>query len=267
MRKKSFTKPFFALGVILFICFGISCTSSKEISKDYLYFQNNLDTLENNQLKDNTIKVNDILSIQITSKTLNQDQTLLFNTVPSGATSPNSGYMVGIDGNIDLPILGSIKAAGLTKDQLQSAITEKLLPYVKDPYVIVKFSQFNINVLGEVKAPGAHLFQAEKVSILDAISASGDLTDYGKREDVMVIREENGKRKYYKVDLRSGDIFKSPVYQLQHNDIVYVGANEMKLKSLNTTNSYNSFRNLQIIIGFVSIAASLTYLIVNITKK
>jgi polysaccharide export outer membrane protein len=132
-----------------------------------------------------------------------------------------------------MPMIGNIKAAGLTLVQLQIVLAEKLVNYVKDPIVKVKYAHFSINILGQVNSPGAKNFTTENVNILDALGSAGDLNDFAKREDIMVIREEVGKRKYYKVDLRSAAIFQSPVYQLQPHDLIYVPANKNKLLMVN----------------------------------
>src|SRR3712207_1189008 len=151
----------------------------------------------------------DILSIQVFSKTLNQEQAAIFNilnTSNNGATQTSqvnmaAGYQVSMSGTIDVPVIGGVKAVGLTKEQLQNLLAQKLADYVKSPTVIVRFLQFNVNVLGEVRSPGTHKFFQDRVTIIDAISSAGDLTDNGKRQDVTVIREENGKKIYRKIDL------------------------------------------------------------------
>ena len=146
------------------------------------------------------------MGIQIFSTSLNQDQATIFN-IPGTATGLNTtkqGYLVGMTGNINLPIIGGVKAAGLSKEELQTNLKQKLSFYVKDPSIFVHLLEFKINVLGEVKLPGTHNFTKDRVTIIDAISAAGDLTDYGKRNDVIVIREESKERKYYRVDKNTG---------------------------------------------------------------
>ncbi|MEO6221214.1 MAG: polysaccharide biosynthesis/export family protein [Ginsengibacter sp.] len=230
-----------------------SCNTTKKIDKDFLYFQTERDNIGIIDIKDRIIQINDILSIQVLSKTFNQQEAVLFNmpsaaisqTPGTGAGINNLGYVVGINGNIEFPIIGSVKAVGLTRTQLQENLTEKITPYVKDPSVSIRSLQFNINVLGEVKSPGTKTFPSDRVTILDAISASGDLTDVGKRKDITVIREENGKNLYIQLDLTSGSLFQSPGYQLQPNDIVYVGANMKKLQTVNKNpNAGATFRTV-----------------------
>jgi polysaccharide export outer membrane protein len=247
----------------LFVLTG--CGSSKKINGDFLYFQKSLDSLEIIQRVPVVIKVSDLLGIQITSKSMNQEQVSIFNLPANAVNGVNLGYQVGSNGNIDIPLLGDVKAAGLTKEQLQASLKEKLSSYIKDPAVSVRFSDFKINVLGEVKLPGTHSFDKDRVTIIDAISAAGDLTDFGKRSDIVVIREESLSRKYYNIDLRSGTLFQSPVYLLQPNDIVYVNATEKKLKMLNT--SSDSQKGWQLFFGITSVVTTIATLLITIKNK
>jgi polysaccharide biosynthesis/export protein len=241
------------------------CSSSKKINQDFLYFQKSLDSIQNIQRVSPVIKVDDLLGIQVFSKSMNQDQAAIFNIPVEGANAVNTGYLVETDGNIDMPIIGKIKAAGLTKEQLQVSLKDKLASYVKDPSVLIRFSDFKINILGEVKLPGSHSFNKDRVTIIDAISAAGDLTDFGKRDDVIVIREESKQRKYYSVDLRSGSLFQSPVYQLQPNDIVYVNATARKLRTLNI--NPESQRGWQLFFGIISVVSTIATLVITISKN
>jgi polysaccharide export outer membrane protein len=210
--------------------FFTACTSSKKINKDYVYFKNGTDTAAIPQ-KQVIIQPGDQLSIQIFSQTVSKEQAAIFN-LPLSTDNHLQGYTVNTDGNIVMPEIGNVKAAGLTKDELQAILVQKITTYVKKPVVVIQFLQFNVYVLGEVRSPGTQKFQTDRVTIIDAISAAGDLTDYGKREDITVIREENGKKIYHQIDLRNKNFFESPVYVLQPNDIVYVNPNKTKLKNL-----------------------------------
>ena len=269
MNKKSSLHGILKISFLfLGISFLIACTSSKKLNRNYLYFQNELDSLST-QMKEPVIQPNDLLSIEVFSKSLNQDQAVIFNipngTVNTGAGSASAqGYQVSSAGTIEMPLIGSVTASGLTKEQLQTVLAQKLNPYVKDPSVLVRFLQFNINVLGEVKAPGIQSFKTDRVTVIDAISAAGDLTDYGKRENIMVIREEAGIRKFYTLDLRSGALFHSPGYQLQQNDIVYVSANDNKLKTLNV--DPEAQRKTGLVITGISVFATLVTLIITLTR-
>lgn len=232
-----------------------ACNPANKINRDYLYFQHDRDSMGVVPSKDLAIQPNDLLNILVYTKSLNQSQTELFN-LPA-----EQGYLVGLDGKIEIPVIGYVTAAGLTRLQLQQSLQEKLLPYVKDPSVLVRFHQLKINVLGEVHAPGVKTFPTDRVTIIDAISASGDLTVDGLRQNVMVIREEgNGSRKMYDVDLRSAKLFQSPVYQLQQNDVVYVSANNKKLKSLKEKK--DPMRTVQLITTLISVASTVTLLFI-----
>ncbi len=258
-----------ALATISSFSFLTGCISTR-INKDFLYFQRGLDSLGTVQQRESVIKTNDILNIQVSSKSSNQEQAAIFN-IPNGTTATatpttgsTSGYQVSNAGTIDLPIIGPVKAAGLTKIQLQSLLTERISPYVKDPLVIIRFLQFNIDVLGEVKAPGTKTFVSDRVSIIDAISASGDMSDYGKKQDVVVIREEYGKRNYYTLDLRSGSVFQSPAYLLQPNDIVYVQPNDLRLRTVNIDPKQQERSRFWVYLA--SFGISLTSIIISIIR-
>jgi polysaccharide export outer membrane protein len=239
-----------------------SCGPSNKLSKDYTYFQKDPNSLGTVNLKDAVIQPNDLLSIQVFSKSLNQDQAVLFN-IPNTGTSVTSGYLVGTDGKIEMPVIGSIAASGLTRLELSNFLAVKLSPYVKDPSVLVRFLQFKVNVLGEVRTPGSYNFLTERVTIIDALSAAGDMTENGKRTEVLIIREErNGTRAFYTVDMRSAKLFQSPAFQLQQNDIVYVAATKSKLTRLDE--NPKAQRNFQNGLAIASFAAFLTNLIITL---
>jgi polysaccharide export outer membrane protein len=270
-RKVSFFLILSALSSVTLLSLS-SCSTTKS-NAEYLYFQGAEDNVAVQQ-KETIIQPHDFLSIQVFSKTLNQEQTAIFNifsssssaassTAPTGSGSgsgsgnagASQGYEVSALGNIEMPVIGAVKAAGLTKDQLQTLLVEKISNYVKNPSIIVRFSNYNINILGEVRSPGSKKFTIDKVTIIDALSAAGDLTEFGKREDVMVIREQGGKKFYYTIDIRSKKVFSSPVYVLQPNDIVYVAPNNKKLKTLNA--DVETQRKISMYLSYVGIAISL----------
>ncbi|RYZ30565.1 MAG: polysaccharide export protein [Chitinophagaceae bacterium] len=235
------------------VVFLFACNPSNKINKDYLYFQKDRDDLVRSQLKELTIKPNDLLSIQIYSNTGFQEQAAIFNI--TGST-----YLVDVNGKIQVPMIGEVGASGLTRAQLQETLKSKLNTYVKEPAVLVRFQQFTITVLGDVGSPGTKPFGTDKVTILDAISAAGDLLPTGVRENVTVSREDkNGVRHWYEIDLRSAALFNSEVYQLQQNDIVYVNANKAKLKSLKEKGT-NPMQAIQVGFSLVGIATSLILL-------
>lgn len=248
--------------LFLFASLIASCGPTKNMNPaDFPYFKNGADTIQVRQTE-TIIQPNDLLSIQVYSKTLNQEQAAIFN-IPSTQTTNSTtaapqgsppGYQVDAAGNIELPLIGNVKASGLTKEELEALLVQKLSNNVKNPAVIVGFLQFDISVLGEVRAPGTHKFYADRVTIIDAIGAAGDLTDYGKRDDIVVIRAEKGKKVYHTIDLRSKAIFESPVYVMEPNDIVYVTPNKYKLRNL----SLNPDRQRYISLFFSALAAGVS---------
>lgn len=140
----------------------------------------------------------------------------------AGSNAPVMGYLVEGDGTIKLPYLDKVKAEGLTRLQLENYISEKMKEYTKNPVVNVRFLNYKITVLGGVKVPGNFSIPTERVTILEALGLAGDLTIFGQRENVLVIREVNGVRTFGRLDLGSKNLFHSPYYYLKTNDIVYV---------------------------------------------
>lgn len=140
------------------------------------------------------------------------------------------GYLVDANGDIDFPILGKIHVEGLTRMALTELIKSRLIEgdLIKDPIVTVQFLNYKISVIGEVARPGSFTIAGDRITLLEALSMAGDLTIYGRRDRVGVIRESNEKRTILFHDLRSVDIFDSPCYYLQQNDIVYVEPNKTK---------------------------------------
>jgi polysaccharide export outer membrane protein len=246
------TNPVQTICLVLAASLLFSCVSRKG-HQDYQYFQSGLDSISSVSFREPVIKPNDQLSIQIFSRTLNQEQTAIFNIPNANPHVP--GHQVDMGGYIELPMVGRIKAAGLTRTALSELLAQKLAPYVKEPSILIRYINFRINVLGEVATPGTHNFSTDRVTLLDAIGAAGDLTVDGKRSDVLVIREDNGIRKSYVVDLRSGAMFQSPAFQLQQNDIVYVRPTDRKIKKVNEDTE--SDKKFQRVISVVSVATLL----------
>lgn len=245
-----------------------SCKTPSNIS----YFQdfyNNPDTVVNLQNKVITIKPTDKLYIGVKSKDPQISQ--LFNLVGgSNASSYNISqdayyYTVDSKGDIDFPVVGKIHIQGLTREQVAEKVKKSLVDasLVKDPVVTVGLNNLHYSVMGEVNKPGKFSFEDEKVTILDAISNAGDLTINGIRDDVMVLRQENGHQKIYKINLCSGkDIFSSPAYFLQQNDVVYVSPNDTK-KRTSTVNG-NTIQSTGFWLSVSSLAVTiLTFLKVN----
>lgn len=142
----------------------------------------------------------------------------------AGTNAPVMGYLVESDGTIKLPYLDKVKAEGLSRLQLENVIAEKMKEYTKNPVVNVRFLNYRVTVMGAVNTPGSFSLPTERVTVLDALGLAGDLTIFGVRETVLVIREENGVRSFGRINLASKSLFNSPYYYLKTNDIVYVEA-------------------------------------------
>lgn len=182
----------------------------------------------------------------------------------SGTSQGISAYTLDNDGYIDFPVLGSIKLSGKTREEVAVYVKNELISHnlVKDPIVTVEFVNLCISVLGEVNQPGRYLIDRDKPTLLDAISMAGDLTIYGKRDKVLVLRNEEGVQRVYGVDLRSGSyLYSSPVYYLQQNDVIYVEPNEMKARQ--ATVNGNNVRSTSFWISLASLFTSIAILLFN----
>jgi len=207
-----------------------SCVNTRKAT----YFNNVNDGITTTSIPvpESIIHKNDLLNIQVTS--LNPAATEIFNTPNTGGSTtggPVTGYLVSADGTIQFPILGSLKVEGLTKTQLKETITKKLVDQklLTDPIVTIRLMNFRVTVLGEVKNPTVIPVPNEKISLLEAIGLAGDLTIYGKRENVLVIREENGQKVIKRINLNTDELLSSPYYYLRSDDVVYVEPNKARV--------------------------------------
>jgi polysaccharide export outer membrane protein len=206
------------------------------------------------------IESNDLLDIKLVSA--NDDASKLF-TPPidnsksaisySSGVAARGGYLVDVDGVLELPFIGKMKVAGKTRSELESEIESKLSEYIKEPIIQIQIINFKITVLGEVGNPGTFNVPNEKITIFEALGVAGDLNITGKRKDIIVIREVGKKRMEFTVDLTSKDIFHSPVYFLKQNDLIYVSPNKAKIN----TSSYSQI--------YMPILSSLSLLLSAIT--
>lgn len=246
--------------LLIFLAMFTSCVNTKNAT----YFNSQGDAVIPSTVisPEPVIQKNDLLSISITS--LNQEASSVFNapnvesggaTSFTGSTIRSAGYLVDLDGNIQLPIIGSIKAEGLKKSELRRTITKSLIDrkLLVDPIVTIRYLNFQVTVLGEVNRPGVVPVPNEKISLLEALGLAGDMTIYGKRDNVLVLREEGGNKIVKRLNLNSSDIFTSPYYYLKANDIVYVEPNRERVSSSNNT----SARNISILISALSFAVIL----------
>lgn len=198
----------------------------------------------------------------------------LFNLrTPQGQTSSASnsnmilGYYVREDGTIDFPVLGAVHVAGLTREEIAASIKHELVSQnlVKDPVVSVEFLNLTVAVLGEVTRPGRYNIDKERLTLLDALSMAGDITIYGKRDNVLVQRTEGGKNVLYKVDVTQGEeLYASPVYYVQQNDVIYVEPNDVKVRQ--ATVMGNTTRTPTFWLSLVSSLLSVTMTIIAFSK-
>ncbi len=249
------------------------CNSSKEVQ----YFQDSIENQAEYAAPNTgiTIEPNDLLSIIVTTK--DPELSAIFNMQP-GSTGNNTsnnneiarkvdyGYRVDNQGDITFPTLGLLHVAGMTRTELETMIRQRILKegLLKEFSVSVSFLNFKISVIGDVKSPGIINIKDDKFTILQALAEAGDLNITGDRSNVTVIREKNGKRTFYKLDLRSKSMFDSPAYYMQQNDVVYVVPNEKKAgeRDINT----NAWKQISTWTGLISIAISVTTLIVTLTN-
>jgi polysaccharide biosynthesis/export protein len=218
--------------LLITMLFTSACINTRTAT--YFNDVNDATLSSNTPIPESIIQKNDLLSISVSS--LNPDASAIFNTPNSSGVvgaggNPASGYLVSADGTIQFPILGPIKAAGLTKEQLKESLVKKLLEkqLLKDPIVSIRFLNFRVTVLGEVKNPAVVNVPNEKISLLEAIGLAGDLTIYAKRDNILVIREEDGNKTIKRLNLNSNELLSSPYYYLKCNDVVYVEPNKARV--------------------------------------
>ena len=253
---------FYSLIIILFS----SCAAQKEIS--YLQDIPADYSMDIKQQQDAKIQSGDWISIMVNSKDMELirmfnlpivSNSMVGDGIYSGGSNRLSGYLVDDNGYIDFPQLGIIEIKGLTLTQLSVLIKKKLIcdGYVKDPVVTVQYTNFKISVMGEVQHPGIFSVSTGRISLFEALSMAGDLTIYGKRGNVKVIREKNGIRNIVNLDLRSKQIFDSPYFYLHQNDVVYVEPNKVKAGQSNI----NQNRTLGTFASITSVLITLSVLI------
>lgn len=252
---------FYISALVLF--FLVSCTPSKKV----LYLNDLPDTTSANLGKaqtdfEATIQKNDQLWITVGgSNPVDLGPLNSANGTGGSSNSVNSGtaigYLVEADGTIKIPYIGKVKVEGFTRLQAEAYLSELFKDYTKNPVVNVRFLNYNFSVLGEVNNKGRFSMISERTTILDAISMAGDLTDLARRENVLIIREENGQRKFARVNLLSKSIFSSPYFYLKTNDVVYVEPVKAKFISRSGVPQY---------LGIVAVGLSLLITIINLAK-
>lgn len=256
--------------IVLFFaaCLALACASSKDI----VYFQ---DIDEVNLAKLTTeyeavIKKDDRLTIVVSGpdKTVTAPYNLTLGEMTgssSGSTNPESAtlsYLVDSRGDIDFPILGRIHVEGMTRNQLVEYLTAEIGRDVKDPIVYVSFRNFKITVLGEVRSPGTYTIDSEKINILQALGRAGDLNLTAQRDGIILLREENGVEKHYKIDLKNSSLLDSPYFFLQQNDVLYVPPSATRVATATTATGIWS-----VVLSSVTTTVALVSMILSLTRR
>jgi polysaccharide export outer membrane protein len=224
-----------------------SCVSKKDI----VYFQNDeIDQAKVSNSYKTIIKPDDLLLIIITA--LDSEAVKPFNLA---GVAQQQQYLVDSSGEIDFPILGKLKVGGLNRPELIALLEKRLSPdYIKKPHININITNYKVSVLGAVGNPGSYTILNERLTILEAISLAGDLNISGQRNNIMVIREEDNKKIKYTIDLTSNDVFTSPVYYLQQNDVVYVEQNYASIQSASSNSNTSLFLSMTgVLIGIFTI--------------
>jgi polysaccharide biosynthesis/export protein len=245
---------------VLLLLLLFSCASKKDI----VYFQdiNALSSEAKNY--EPTIKSDDVLLIFVSSSTpeLAKDFNLLsMGTMEKGSDIATTQmrfqtYLVNNKGEIDFPVIGTIKIGGLTRSQAMDKMKGELKKYINDPIVNLRITNYKVSVFGEVTRPGQFSLVSERVTLPEALSMAGDLTVYGDRKNVLIIREIEGVKTYNYIDLTKASLFDSPFYYLSQNDVIYVSPNQTKV------NSSAVGPNTTVIISSVSLLITLVALII-----
>ena len=268
INMKKLLIPFVLMTIVLLLD---ACSSAKQVA----YFQNidSTSLTASKGLYDARIMPKDLLTITVvtsdpsTSKPFNLSiQNTLGTDGRLGSTTGSLlQYLVNNDGDIDFPVVGTVHVAGLTKDQCEDLIKSKVKPYLaesENPVVTVSMSSYRVTVAGEVTSPKVVPVSTEKMSVLEALAQAGDLTIYGSRDNVLLIRENaDGQKEAHRLNLNDANIINSPYYYVQQNDYIYVEPNSVKAKNSAIGQSTTLW------FSFVSILTSVAALVVNIVRN
>jgi len=249
----------------LFVLLIFSCKPKKDV----VYYQNidGLSSAEQSNSYEIKIQPDDLLTIIVSAD--DPETAIPFNlstiSVPS-ATITNlmslrgqesmQSYLVDASGSIDFPVLGKLKVGGLSRSELMHLLETKIAKYIKNPIINIRLMNFKVSVQGEVTLPGTYPVNSDRITLIEAISRAGDLTIYGKRNNVLIIRELNGVKSYNRVDITKADFINSPFYYLAQNDVVYVEPNKTRI------NGAAVGANTGVIISVTSLVITLITLIV-----
>jgi len=264
MKKQTNVNKSWRLFPLLFVlAFLTSCVSNKKIA----YFQD-IQTVNQASLDSSAkyvepkIQNDDILTVNIF--TLDPESGAIVNQAPatgalnSTSTAATTGYLVDKNGEIELVLLGRIKVAGLTTFEARELISGKVREIYNKASVEVRFANFKVSVFGEVNLPSTYTFPNEKTTILDALSRAGDLTIFGKRDNILIVRDNDGKKEFGRVNLNSTTIFRSPFYYLKQNDAIYIEPNKARVSANNASQVQT--------IGIISSVLSVLVLAISLFK-
>ena len=266
------------LGLLTSIILILSSCNPKTYKKiNYLQDVQRDTIMKMNRAEGILVQPQDMISIVVSSRTpeLAAPFNLANISYQAGSETGNvasggyrlMGYSVDSEGNIDFPILGEINVAGLNRWGVAQKVKDRLQSsgLLKDPVVTVEFMNFKISVIGEVNRPGSYTVSGDKINILQALSLAGDMTIYGRRDNVMVVREQNGSRVVYVLDIRNSDLFNSPAYYLQQNDEVYIEPN--RVRAGQSTINENSFKSVGFWTSLSATLVTIVNLIITISRK
>lgn len=240
-------KIYQTIKLILPILFVGSLLLSSCSTPHNVVYLSNLDSVRYVQVqkaafKQPLIQSDDVLNITIQTQDFtdpsaigqtSSGSTLAATPNPEQKAAPVNGFLVNTDGNVEIPIIGVVKVAELTTDGAKEAIKKAASKYYKDPTVQVRFSNYKVTILGEVSKPASYVLPNEKVTIFDAISLAGDLTIFGKRDNVMLMRDNGDKKDIVRLDLTKSDVIASPYYYLRQNDVIYVEPTKARIAQNN----------------------------------
>lgn len=230
-------KKCFLLTTITFISLLITSCASRE----KIVYYNNSDNYEIQNITqiETKIQPDDLLMIIVSAQ--EPEAAIPFNLMSNLSVTPSNQaggsqqqqqlYLVDTNGNIEFPVLGTINVLNRTKEQVVLDLQSKISKYIINPIINLRIMNFKVVVQGEVNNPGIHTINSERLTITEALALSGDLTIYGKRDNILLIREENGKREIHKLDLTKVDFINSPYYYLKQNDVVYVEPNKTRVNA------------------------------------
>jgi len=263
MKRIVFLKKIMPLFLVVFL---FSCASKQDI----VYYQN-IDSIgqpERSNSYEITVKPDDLLMIIVSAE--DPEIAAPFNlTTVSVANSANptgtgiqtmQSYLVNAQGFIEFPVLGKLKVSGLTRTEIMHMLETKILGYIKKPIINLRITNFKVSLQGEVNVPGIYSVPSERVTLIEALSEAKDLTIWGRRNNILIIREVDGVKSYNRVDITKADFINSPFYYLAQNDVVYVEPNKSRV------NAAAVGANTGVIISITSLFITVVTLIISVTK-